>query len=404
MRRGRLVGAVAVVAGVGLTVGVLVTVLGGGSGPGAEPGAFTPRVPRMLPAPNAPEVEWATPVRGEPMAVTAAGADVVATALGEVRLLDGASGSTRWRTNVDGVRRARPAVSATAVAVTTDTEVVILDRATGRVRARARIDGPAAPAIAPSSVPVTATATATAGGELVIVTSESGAIVAVDATTGELRWSAQYGGSVPMAPVVDRGVVVAAWHSPTSTVVRVFDAGTGLERWRREVGARSGAPLAAAGMVLVQAGSGVTDARAQAFDLLTGAERWSTAVPGYSERLVRPASDGTTAYLLDGVGTVTALDLRTGAVRWQQATGASVIDSPLVLAGSSVLFPSFSDALVALDRTTGALRSADVQPGVPIDVTTTPSAPATSAPGTAGHLVLALRLAAPSRVEARPVP
>ena len=137
----------------------------------------------------------------------------------------------------------------------------------------------------------------------------------------------------------------------------------------------------------------MTDARAQAFDLLTGAERWSTAVAGYSERLVRPATDGTTAFILDGVGTVTALDLRTGAVRWQQATGASVIDSPVVVIGASVVFPSFSDALVVLDRATGALRSADVQPGVPIDVTSTP-----------GHLVLALRLAAPSRVEARPVP
>ena len=112
-------------------------------------------------------------------------------------------GGTRWRTNVDGVRRARPAVSATTIAVTTDTEVVIIDRATGQVRASARIDGPAAPAIAPSPV-----ATAE-GGEFVIVASESGVIAAVDAKTGAPRWSAHYGGSVVMAPMVDRGVVVA---------------------------------------------------------------------------------------------------------------------------------------------------------------------------------------------------
>ena len=380
MRQSRVV---AVVLGVTVAAGTAIMVLAGSSGTGAEPAAFTPRVPRTLPAPDAPVVDWSTPMRGEPMAVTAAGADVVATALGEVRMLDGASGTTRWRTNVDGVRRSRPAVSATKVAVATDTELVVLERASGRVLATARIDGPSALAITP--VP--------SGAELVVVGSGTGAIAAVDATTGEGRWSAQYAGSIVVAPMVERGVVVATWHSATSTVLRAFDVGTGVERWHRDVGARSSAPLATAGMVLVSAGSGVTDARAQAYDVVTGAERWTTAVPGFSERLVRPASDATTAYLLDGVGTVTALDVRTGAMRWQQATGASVIDSPLVLSGGSVLFPAFSDALVVLDRVTGALRSADVQPGVPIDVTATPA-----------HLVLALRLAAPSRIEARPVP
>ena len=391
-RRSWVRGVAVSVLGIVLVAGVAVSVLGLGSQSGAEPGVLVPHAPRTMPAPDAPAVNWSTPVRGEPMAVMAIGAEVVATALGEVRMLDGASGSTRWRTRVDGLSRARPAVSATTVAVTTDVEVLMLDRATGQVRATARVDAPAAPTIAANS------ATTTPGGELVIVASESGAISAVDSTSGDPRWSAQYAGSVPLAAVVDRGLVIATWHGPTSTVLRALDVGTGVERWRREVGARSSAPLAAEGLVLVQAGAGVTDAHAQAFDLLTGAERWRTAAPGYAERLVRPATDGTTAYVLDGAGTVTALDLRTGAVRWQQATGASIIDSPLVVTATSVLFPTFSDALVVLDRATGGLRSAEVQPGVPIDVTTLG---ASTGPY---HLVLALRLAAPSRVEARPVP
>jgi outer membrane protein assembly factor BamB len=354
--------------------------------PGGEPGThrFVARAPQTLAAPPPPVVDWATPVRGEPTAVAADGADVFSVALGEVRRIDRNTGANRWRADIAGVGRARPAVSSTRVAVTTGAEAVVLDRATGQRVSGFSVAGPSAPAIVPGP----------AGTSTVVAASESGMVVAADAETGTIRWVAEYSGSIPMAPLGEGGLVVVAWEDEATTTVRTFDAAAGALRWQYDVGARAGAPTVTAGLVLVAGGAGVHDASLRAIDLATGRERWSTPVPGFHEPLVRPVADGATrAYVLDGVGTVTAVDLGAGAVQWQQATGASVVDSSLVLTPGAVVFSSFADELVVLDRGTGAVRSAEVQRGVPIDLV-----------AAGDRLVVALRLAAPSRIEARPAP
>jgi outer membrane protein assembly factor BamB len=367
----------------GVAAVAVVTVMVMRSGSGAEAHRFVSRPPRTLAAPPPPTVDWATPVRGEPTAVAADGADVFSVALGEVRRIDHETGTNRWRADIPGVGRARPAVGPTRVAVTTETEAVVLDRATGRRVSAFPVEGPSAATIVPGP----------GGTTTVVAASRSGIVVAGDAETGTIRWSAEYPGSIPTAPLAEGGAVVVAWRDDTTTV-RVFDDATGALRWQYDIGARAGAPTVTASLVVVVGGAGVHDATVRAIDLASGRERWTTSVPGFHEALVRPSGDGATSvYVVDGVGTVTAVDLASGVVQWQQATGTSVIDSPVVLTPRAVVFSTFADELVVLDRATGAVRSADVQRGVPIDMV-----------AAGDRLVVALRLAAPSRIEARPAP
>jgi outer membrane protein assembly factor BamB len=186
---------------------------------------------------------------------------------------------------------------------------------------------------------------------------------------------------------------VVSWHDGTGATVRAFDARTGTLRWETPAGVMGSAPVLAPGTVLFAEGEGVHAARVRALDLRTGQERWQVPLAGWWDDELEAAVDPTTAYLLDGMGTVVALDLETGAVRWRRETGRPLVDGRVVLTPDGVVFASYDDELLVIDRETGRLRAVEPQRGVPVDI---------AAAG--DRLVVALRLGAPSRVEARPEP
>ena len=343
---------------------------------------------RFLPAGPAPRgpadtVDWWSPVHGEPLGVAVDGPDVAASALDEVRLLDGTSGRTQWKAAFPGVRRYRPALGADRVAATSETELALFDRADGARVATVPFAGPGPAAVLP----------APGVGPLVVAGSETGAVVAVDAASGAVLWSANNPGAVTVAPRGAAGTVVMSWHDDTGATVRAFDARTGTLRWEVPAGVMAGPPTLASGTVIFTAGEGVHVARVRALDLLTGQLRWETPLDGWWDDELEPAVDPTTAYLLDGMGTVVALDLQTGAARWRQETGRPLVDGRVVLTPDGVVFASYDDELLVLDRESGRLRAVEPQRGVPVDVA-----------ATGDRLVVALRLGAPSRVEARPEP
>ena len=378
--------ALGIVAAVVALAGVVALALLGGGG-GHDAGAGDAGAASVTPwgGPGGPDkaVEWWSPVHGEPLGVAVDGADVAAAALDEVRLLHAASGRTRWKAVVDGVRRYRPAVGGDRVAATSEVELVLLDRADG-----ARI------AAVPFAGPGPAAVLAVPGGRSVAVAgSETGAILALDAGTGAVLWSGQYPGQVTVGPRTEAGLVVASWHDRPGATVRAFDALTGELRWQAAAGVMAGAPAVAPGTVLFTDGEGVHAARVRAVDARTGRDRWSTPLAGWFDDELESAVDATTLYVLDGMGAVTALDLATGTVRWHEETGRPLVDGRLALTRDAVVFASYDDELMVLDRATGRLRSAEVQRGVPVDLAAAP-----------GRLVVALRLGAPSRVEARPEP
>jgi outer membrane protein assembly factor BamB len=325
------------------------------------------------------DTTWWFPVRGEPRGVAGDDAAVAIATFDRVVLLGAADGAPQWQIDIPGLSDDRPALDAATVVVTSRGGVIALERATGSLRFATALANPGPAAIAPD-------------GATVVASEPGGAVVALDARTGSVRWRTAFPGEIHNAPSVAGAVVVAAWRGDVS-VLRGLDLASGAVVWQTGVGARTGAPLVRDGVAVLADGDGNYHARIRALDLATGVLRWSTPVPASFEATLEPAADRRDVAVVDHFGTVTLLDLVTGSVRWQQETGRPTITGPVVLTSDAVVYASYPNVLVVLDRATGVVRSATPEPGVPTDL------------GQAGgHLVLALRLGAPSRVEARDLP
>lgn len=371
---------IAVLAAIVVLAGSGLVLLGGG---GADDGAARVRFLSRRPAPTpADDVTWWTPVHGEPLGVAVDGPDVAAAALDEVRLLAGDDGRTRWKATVVGVRRYRPAVGADRVVATGEAELVLLDRADGRRVASVPFAGPGPSALL----------AAAAGGPVAVAGSETGELLVVDAADGSVRWSVAHPGEIAVAPRGDGATVVASWHDGSGSTLRAFDTLTGAPRWETPLGVVAGPPVLAGGTLVVAHGEGIHSAAVHGLDPATGEERWQVPLAGWWDVALEPAAGAGTVFLLDGMGTVVALDPATGALRWRRETGRPLVDGRLAVTADAVVFASYDDELMVLDRADGRLRAAEPQRGVPVDVAASPEG-----------LVVALRLASPSRVEARPV-
>jgi outer membrane protein assembly factor BamB len=350
----------------------------------AAPNAPVPiptAAPAVARAPD-PDVRWVNPVRGEPDGVTISGSDVATVEFDAVRLLDLGTGTARWRVEITGLARARAAFTANRVIVASRDQVVLLDRATGR-----RVGS--TPFTDAQHLVVT-----TAGGRDVVVAANlAGDVAGVDVAAATSLWSRSYAGSVVDPPAADAGVVVANWDVGSDTAMRVLAAATGDVVWDLAVGAASTPPAAAGGRVFVAAGDTEREAVFVALDAATGRPLWGGAFPAPWDQSAAPVVADDTVYLLDRVGTVTAVDVGSGQPRWQTRTHTSVLYARMVANATRVIFQTFDDHVVALDRTTGKVVSGTSEDAFPIDVDATDDA-----------LVVALRRGAPSRIEARPAP
>ncbi|MFB6141857.1 MAG: PQQ-binding-like beta-propeller repeat protein [Halorientalis sp.] len=236
-----------------------------------------------------------------------------------------------------------------------------------------------------------------------------GRILALNATTGAVRWSVPTNGSVWTSPVYANGTVYAA--SVGGTVV-ALNASTGVERWRFDAGhpvyngltvsegrvyvgtrdldahvlSHRSFPLyaldAATGGRLweVQIPEGVFAAPAAtersvyvggqngtlyALDPATGREQWTFSadrVPGARDPAVRvggiaasPAVRGGDLYVATFNGVLYALDAGTGRVRWEHDTGHSIAASPSVTE-RSVLVGNYGGTFFAFGRQNGSVR------------------------------------------------
>jgi outer membrane protein assembly factor BamB len=322
-------------------------------------------------------------VRGEPDGVTVSGSDVATVEFDEVRLLDLATGAAKWRAELPGLARARAGITANRVIVGTRDEVVLLDRATGR-----RVG--AVPFAEAEHLTV---ARASDGRDVVVAANLDGAMTGIDVGAAASLWSRAYPGSVVDPPAADGGLVVANWDLGADTAMRVLSATTGEVVWDLALGASSTPPALAGGRVFVAAGDTDAEAVFVAFDATTGRPLWSGAFPAPWDQSAAPVVAGDTIYLLDRVGTVTAVDVVSGQPRWQTRTHTSVLYGRMVANARTVIFQTFDDHVVALDRATGKLVSATSEDAFPIDVAATDDT-----------VLVALRRGAPSRIEARPAP
>lgn len=309
---------IAVTAAIGVLV-ALVALVGTGLGSGADPRSRVRFAAGWPPVAPAADLAWWEPVPGEPIGLTIDDGDVAVAALDEVRLVDGTTGRTRWTAAVPGVRRYRPALGADRVAATTETELVVLDRDDGARVATVAFPGPGPAAVLASAGP----------GGVVVAGSETGRISAVDARDGVLQWSAAYPGMVTVAPRGDATTVVAAWHGGPDAMLRAFDVRTGVVRWQVPLGPVAGPPLLVGDAVVVASGAGIHAAVVQSLDLATGRSRRVMPLAGWWEEEIDGTADPSTVYLLDGMGTVVALDPASGALRWRRETDRPLTGSSL---------------------------------------------------------------------------
>ncbi|TQS73945.1 PQQ-binding-like beta-propeller repeat protein [Rhodobacteraceae bacterium] len=197
-----------------------------------------------------------------------------------------------------------------------------------------------------------------AAGDTVYVTTGFGQLVALEATTGRVRWRQSFDVSVGGAPTVKDGMVYVVARDGSAWAIRASD---GKVQWTLA------GPASASAMTGVSAPA-VSD-RAVVFpfpsgDLMAtlpegGLSLWQSRVPG--KRLGRafasvvdltgdPVIVGNRVYAGTSAGRSAAFDLGTGERLWTAKEGAT---SPLVVAGGSVFLISDEAQLVRLDAETG---------------------------------------------------
>ncbi len=163
-------------------------------------------------------------------------------------------------------------------------------------------------------------------GDAVYAGSSDGKLYAFDLATGKQRWAYDAQEEVGTTPAVAGSVVLAMTLQDTLVAV---DARTGVFRWNHRRAGKEGFSIRGAASVVVANGlavAGYSDGMVAALEVETGAVRW--------ERRVAPTGDfmdvdglavqGGRVFVAAYSGGVYALDVATGDERWRaQAPGAS---------------------------------------------------------------------------------
>lgn len=198
---------------------------------------------------------------------------------------------------------------------------------------------------------------AVAGGRVYAATGY-GELVAIDVATSSLLWRSKLDAPARSAPAVGGGKVVV---TAQSGVVQAFDAATGAAGWRASTEV-SGAALAGAGSAAIAADTVVvagSTGQILAFDLATGSAKWQASITGRSsisaitglrDASASPVVHGDAVYATGIGGSLVALDLKTGDVRWQQPIGSA--ETP-VISGGSLFLIDLENRMIAVDLKTG---------------------------------------------------
>ncbi|MCS6773045.1 MAG: PQQ-binding-like beta-propeller repeat protein [Thermoflexales bacterium] len=187
-------------------------------------------------------------------------------------------------------------------------------------------------------------------GRLVIVGSEDGAIYALDAASGKLRWRHALGAPVAASAVAYRlgETLLAAAGNDNGDVV-ALNVRTGEPVWTRALpGAVVGAIRATQAQLFVAVRSG----EVVALDASSGEVRWQAQLKALLARA--PALGQDFVAVVDTDGVLSVFDQASGALRWRESSYAYTA-APLVLSR-----PGLGEALLVADREGGlTLFSAD---------------------------------------------
>ncbi|MCD2205133.1 PQQ-binding-like beta-propeller repeat protein [Halobacterium sp. KA-6] len=185
---------------------------------------------------------------------------------------------------------------------------------------------------------------------LVIVSSDQGDVTAIDAGSGDIEWTRNFGddhqnAAIPAPPAIDSNRVYVSAQGSAMQGVYALDRDSGETLWSIP-GPDIPAPFVRAGDVVL---GSYREYELAAFDVETGKSQWSQAIHG--GRLFAPAVADDRVFSADRE-TVYALSLGRGESDWE--TELTVRGVPLVV-GNSVVVPT-QDGLVGLSIEDGTER------------------------------------------------
>lgn len=173
-------------------------------------------------------------------------------------------------------------------------------------------------------------------------------LVAVDADTGQRRWTLRDDSGIEASPVAGTGVVYFADSAGCLTAV---DAATGEARWKwRSRRSKMSRPTVADHVVYAAS----HDSGMWAVDGLTGRPVWNVRVAEYRTSNDPPPTVAHGVLYAAVGGHVLALDTATGSRRWDVFPHGGVRQTPMVAGGS--VYVGNDEGLVAMNAATGEER------------------------------------------------
>ncbi len=182
---------------------------------------------------------------------------------------------------------------------------------------------------------------------LLLLTCDAPKLVALDARTGEVRWTAELAGSGLLTPSVADGVAYVGTSGKTFDAIELA---TGKSRWSVPLDTIRWSAIAD-GRVYV----GVTDGRYVGLDPADGSIDWTWTSPIADDDLVGTVLDGT-AYLSGTSNWLYAVNLADASTAWSIRGTADRFTVPAVTDDSVVVGSQPVAPMVAFDRATGKER------------------------------------------------
>lgn len=169
------------------------------------------------------------------------------------------------------------------------------------------------------------------------------AIHALDAATGSVVWR-QPAGVIAVPPLVYQGWIVTG----TASDVAARRASDGTIVWQQPHGALTARPTIDGDTLYLP----LADARVKAVDLTTGALKWERVLGGAPSEIAALAGR---VYVGSGDRYFYCLDAGDGDVEWRARVGAAVRGRPAIDA-DRVYFAAMDNLVRAVDRVDGALK------------------------------------------------
>ena len=188
------------------------------------------------------------------------------------------------------------------------------------------------------------------------VGDDDGTITAIDVATGEVRWTFDAPGPVSTAIAADDGTVVFSTVpvEETPAVVIALAAEDGSELWRlgEDIGPFFASSPAIVGDTVYLRFVDAAGTRLRALALEDGGERWTRTVDPQLSLVsapIPPVATSETVVALGQSGQVHALSASTGEELWDYAINAPVPRSVPATASATLLVPTNSGSLLAID-------------------------------------------------------